>query len=114
MRHDQSDRKHSIFLFFGGFVELLLGRAETAIALLQKSLDRNPTYGCAQLFLMAALLLLGRKNEAARAAAGFREQYPDSRANDFEQLWLARSINSVYRAQIDPIFDRIRSLGIGG
>lgn len=114
MRHDQSDRKHSVFLFFGGFAELLLGRAETAIALLQKSLDRNPTYGCAQLFLMAALLLLGRKNEAARAAAGFREQYPDSRANDFEQLWLARSINPVYRAQIDPIFDRIRSLGIGG
>jgi DNA-binding SARP family transcriptional activator/TolB-like protein/Tfp pilus assembly protein PilF len=114
MRHDQSDRRHSIFLFFGGFAELLLGRTEVSLALLQKSLERNPTYGGAQLFLMAALLLLGRKSEAARAAAAFREQYPDSRANDFEQLWLARSINPVYRAQIDPIFERIRSLGIGG
>ena len=79
---------------------------------LQKSLERNPTYGAAGLFLAAALHLLGRMNEAARMAAEFREQYPGSRANDFEQLWLTRSVNPVYRAQIDPIFNRIRSLGI--
>lgn len=114
MRHDQSDRRHSIFFFFAGFAELLLGRTEAATGLLQKSLERNPTYGAAGLFLAAALHLLGRMNEAARMAAEFREQYPGSRANDFEQLWLTRSVNPVYRAQIDPIFNRIRSLGIGG
>lgn len=114
MRYDQSDRRHSIFFYFGGFAELLLGRTETAIGLLQKSLERNPSYGAAELFLVAALLLLGRKNDAARAAAGFREQYPESRANDIEQLWLSRSTNPIYRAQIDPVFDKIRSLGIGG
>jgi adenylate cyclase len=114
MRHNQSDRGHSIFFFFAGFAQLLLGRTEAATGLLQKSLERNPSYGAAGLFLPPALHLLGRTGEAARAAAGFREQYPDSRAADFEQLWLARSINPVYRAQIDPIFDSIRSLGIGG
>ncbi|MBV8119552.1 MAG: hypothetical protein JO081_06400 [Alphaproteobacteria bacterium] len=114
MRLDRTERRQSIFLFYGGFAELLLGRSEAALALLRKSLDLNPTYGTAQLFIMAALLVLGRKSEAARAATAFCEQYPQARTNDFEQLWLARSANPIYRAQIDPIFDRIRSLGIGG
>jgi DNA-binding SARP family transcriptional activator/TolB-like protein len=114
MRLDQTDRRQSIFFFFGGFAELLLGHTEVSIALLQKSLERNPSYGCAQLFLMASLSLIGRKAEAARAATAFREQYPASRANDFEQLWLARSTYPAYRAQIDPVFEKIRSLGVGG
>jgi DNA-binding SARP family transcriptional activator/TolB-like protein/Tfp pilus assembly protein PilF len=114
MSLDQSDRRHSVFYFFGGFAELLLGRTDGAIALLQKSLERNPSYGCAQLFLMGALSLVGRKAEAARAVTAFREQYPASRANDFEQLWLARSTCALYRAQIDPVFEKIRSLGVGG
>jgi tetratricopeptide (TPR) repeat protein len=114
MRHDQSDRRHSIFFFFAGFAQLLLGKTEAATALLQKSLERNPSYGAAELFLAAALHLLGRNSEAARAAAGFREQYPESRMIHLEKLWLARSANPVYRAQINPIFDRIRALGIGG
>ncbi|HEY2538171.1 MAG TPA: BTAD domain-containing putative transcriptional regulator [Stellaceae bacterium] len=114
MRLDRTDRRQSVFLFYGGFAELLLDRAEAALGLLRKSLELNPSYGTAQLFMIGALLLLGRKNEASRAATAFREQFPESRANDYEQLWLARSINPIYRAQIDPIFDRIRSLGIGG
>ncbi len=114
MQLDHTDRRQSIFLFYGGFAELLLGRAENSVTLLRKSLERNPTYGTAQLFLMAALLLLGHKSEAARAVTVFREQFPEARTSDFEQLWLARSTNSIYRAQIDPIFEKIRSLGIGG
>jgi len=114
MHFDQTDRRHSIFFFFGGFAELLLGRTEVSIALLQKSLERNPSYGCAQLFLMAGQSLIGREAEATRTATAFREQYPESRANDFEQLWLSRSACPAYRAQIDPIFDRLRSLGVGG
>ncbi len=111
---DPTDRRHSVFLFYGGFAELLLGRADAAIGWLRRSLERNPAYGTAQLFLMAALSLLGRKSEAARAAVSFREQYPEYPPNAFEQLWLARSTSPVYRAQIEPIFEKIRSLGIAG
>jgi DNA-binding SARP family transcriptional activator/TolB-like protein/Tfp pilus assembly protein PilF len=114
MRLDQTEHRHSIFLFFGGFAELLLGRTEVAIALLQKSLERNPSYGGARLFLIASLSLIGRRGEAARAAAAFREHYPQSRANAFEQLWLSRSACATYRAQIDPVFEKIRCLGVGG
>jgi TolB-like protein len=114
MRFDRTDRRQSIFLFFGGFAELLLGRTEQSIVLLRKSLDRNPTYGSAQLFLMGALSLIGRSSEAARAVASFREQFPDYPPNAFEQLWLSRSASLPYRAQVAPVFERIRSLGVAG
>jgi len=112
MRLDPADRRHSIWFFFGGFGELLLGRTEMSIKLLNKSLERNPSYGSAQLFLMAALALVGRRSEAERAATTFRAQYPAYRTDVFEQLWLSRSGSSTYRAQIHPLFEQIRTLGV--
>jgi DNA-binding SARP family transcriptional activator/TolB-like protein/Tfp pilus assembly protein PilF len=112
MRLDHTDRRHSIWFFFAGFAELLLGRTEMAIELLQKSLERNPGYGAAQLFFMAALSLIGHGGEAAETAASFRKQYPDYRTTTFEQLWLSRSGSSTYRVQIHPLFERIRTLGV--
>jgi DNA-binding SARP family transcriptional activator/TolB-like protein len=112
MRLDRTDRRHSIWYFFGGFAELLLGRPEAAIALLRKSLERNPSYGGAQLFLMAALSLTGQEGDAVQMASSFREQYPEHPANAFEQLWLSRSSSPTYRVQIEPVFDRLRALGI--
>ena len=112
MRLDPTDRRHSIWFFFGGFAELLLGRAEQAVGLLEKSLERNSSYGSGQLFLMAALSLLGRPGDAARMADTFRGQYPEYPANAFEQLWLSRSSAPTYRAQVQPLFEQIRSLGI--
>lgn len=111
---DQTDRRCSTWFFFGGFAELLLGRTEAAIALLRKSLDRNPIYGSAQLFLTAALSLSGRASEAARIAVSFRENFPEYRLNSFEQLWLSRSGSPAYRAQISPVFESIRGLGAAG
>jgi len=110
MRLDSTNRRHSIWYFFGGFAELLLGRTEAAIALLCKSLELNANYGAAQLFLMAALSLHGRSDEAARLAASFRSQNPEYPAHAFEQLWLSRSNSPVYRAQVYPLFERIRAL----
>jgi len=75
-------------------------------------LERNPSYGSAQLFLMAALSLVGRRSEASDTAASFRAQYPDYRTNTFEQLWLSRSACATYRAQIQPLFETICSLGV--
>ncbi len=114
MRLDLTDRRQSIFLFYGGFAELLLGRTEPSIDLLRKSLERNPTYGTAQLFMMAALSLIGRPSDAARVAASFREQFPEYPSNAFEQQWLSRSACPTYRAQINPVFEKIRSLGVAG
>jgi DNA-binding SARP family transcriptional activator/TolB-like protein/Tfp pilus assembly protein PilF len=112
MRLDPMDRRHSIWFCFGGFAELLLGRTEASIGLLQKSLERNPNYGMAQLFLMAALSLIGRRSEAAETAVSFRKQYPDYRTNTFEQLWLSRSASATYRAQMHPLIESVRALGV--
>lgn len=113
MRLDRADRRHSIWFFFGGFAELLIGRTDASIALLRKSLERNSSYGSARMFLIAALSLSGQYREAAEAAALFRQQYPDGPAGACEQLWLSRSRSATYRAQILPVFDTIRSLGVG-
>jgi len=112
MRLNRTDRRHSIWFFFGGFAELLVGRTEAAVALLEKSLERNRSYGSAQLFLMAALSLSGRRDEAAKVAASFQAQYPNCPAGAVEQLWFSRSASATYRAQILPVFGSIRELGV--
>jgi len=112
MRLDHADRRHSIWFFFGGFAELLVGHTDASISLLWKSLERNRSYGSARLFLIAALSLSGRNREAAEAAELFRLQYPDCPAGAFEQLWLSRSSSTTYRAQILPVLDTIRELGL--
>jgi tetratricopeptide (TPR) repeat protein len=110
MHFDWTDRRRSIFFFFGGFAELLLGRAHEAIVLFQKSLERNPTHGSAQLFLVVALSLTGQHSEAASMADAFRQHYLESPANAFEQFWLSRSASPAYRAQVYPLFESIRAL----
>jgi adenylate cyclase len=112
MRLNRTQRRHSIWFFFGGFAELLVGRTEVAIALLEKSLERNRSFGSAQLFLIAALSLSGRKDEAIKAAQSFRMQYPNCPSGAVEQLWFSRSASATYRAQILPLFERIRELGV--
>jgi TolB-like protein len=110
MQLDSADRTHSIWYFFGGFAELLLGHIEAAVALLEESLKRNPSYGSAQLFLMAALSLTRRHGEAVGIVASFCRQYPESPAHAFERLWLSRSPSPVYRAQVHPLFEKIRAI----
>ena len=112
MALDPTERRRSIWFFFGGFAELLLGRTEAAIDLLHQSLQRNPSYGATQLFLAAGQALAGRASEAARTAETFRAQYPEYSTNAFHQLWLARSACTTYRAQIQPLFEKIRDLGV--
>ncbi|MGC1889859.1 MAG: hypothetical protein WA709_27835 [Stellaceae bacterium] len=112
MRLDQADRRHSIWFFFAGFAELLIGHTDPSIALLRKSLELNGSYGSARMFLIAALSLSGQYREAAEAAASFHQQYPEGPTGACEQLWLARSGSATYRAQILPVFDTIRSLGV--
>ncbi len=112
MRLDPATRRHSIWFFFGGFAELLVGRVDRSIGLFQKSLERNPSYGSPLLFLVAALSLSGRRSEATQVAISFRQHYPDCPAVAFEQLWLSRSASTSYRAQISPLLERIRDLGV--
>jgi TolB-like protein len=111
IRLDPSDRRRSISFFFGGFAELLLGRTEAAIALLNRSLQHNPAYAPAQFFLMAALLATGRRSAADLMQESLRQHYPEYSVKAFERVWLSRSASPIYRAQVYPLFQNIWALG---
>ena len=111
IRLDPSERPRSVWLFFGGFAELLLGRTEAAIALLTRALRHNPTHTNSQFFLMAALLATGRRGAADLMQESLRQHYPGYSLKAFERLWLSRSASPVYRAQVYPLFENIWALG---
>jgi len=111
IRLDPSESRLCVWSFFGGFAELLLGRTEAAIALLNRSLQHNPTYAAAQFFLMAALLATGRRGAADQMLGSLRQHYPGYTLKAFERLWLSRSASPVYRAQVYPLFENIWTLG---
>jgi DNA-binding SARP family transcriptional activator/TolB-like protein len=112
MQLDSNERRDSIWFFFAGFSELLLGRTEDAIRLLSYSLERNPQYGSAQLFLATAQDACGRGADAKRTAAQFRSRYPGYRLDAFDNQWLRRAKTPAYRAQIHPLFERVRGLDV--
>jgi adenylate cyclase len=111
MRLDPSERPRSVWFFFGGFAELLLGRTEAAIALFNRSLQHDPTYAAAQFFLMAAVLATGRRGAADLMQESLRQRYPGYSVDAFERQWLLRSASPVYRAQVHPLFENIWRLG---
>jgi tetratricopeptide (TPR) repeat protein len=95
MRLDPTDRRHSIWFFFGGFAELLVGRDDLSIAMFKKLLERNPSYGSARLFLMAPWHCSDAP-PTPPSGRSFRSQCPTT-ANAFEQLWLSLALAYLWR-----------------
>jgi DNA-binding SARP family transcriptional activator/TolB-like protein len=108
-----SHRRPAVPWFFAGFAHLLLGHHELAIELLGKSLDANPDYGSAHLFLAAALWLSGRVEEAETAYEKFRQKFDHYQLSQFDSQWVSRSSAPAYRRQIAPIFGAIQDMAAG-
>jgi DNA-binding SARP family transcriptional activator/TolB-like protein len=106
------DRRQTVWWFFAGFGELLLGRPANSVCFLEKSLDRNPNYGTAQLFLAVALRQSCRTAEAARMMNSFKRNCPGYDRETFTAQWLSRSSSSSYRAQVAPVLEGARELGL--
>ena len=70
------------------------------------------TFALAPFLLTAALSAAGRHREASETAAKFRAQYPGYRTQALGQLWVSRSGSAAYRAQIQPLFEKMRGLGL--
>jgi len=111
IRLDPTESRLCVWSFFGGFAELLLGRTEAAIALLNRALQHNPTHTNSQFFLMVALLATGRRGAADLMQESLRQHYPGYSAQAFERLFLTRSASPVYRAQVYRLFANIWTLG---
>jgi hypothetical protein len=110
-RLDSPGNPRSVWCFFGGFTELLLGRTEPAIALLTRALQDNPTHSNSQFFLMAALLATGRRGAANLMQESLRQHHPGYSVQAFERMWLSRSASPVYRAQVHRLFTNVWALG---
>jgi DNA-binding SARP family transcriptional activator/Tfp pilus assembly protein PilF/TolB-like protein len=108
-----SHRRPAVPWFFAGFAHLLLGQHEPAIDLLGKSLDANPDYGSAHLFLSAALWLSGRVEEAETAYDRFRQRFDYYQLTQFDSQWVSRSTAPAYARQIAPIFGAIQAAAAG-
>lgn len=106
------NRRESVWCFFAGFAELLLGRPSAAVSFLEKSLNRNPGYGTAQLFLAAALRACGKRKEAENTMALFKASFAGYKQDAFTAQWLSRSRSPVYQAQIAPLAEELRQLGL--
>lgn len=106
------NRRQSVWWFFAGFAELLLGRPSAAVSFLEKSLNCNPGYGTAQLFLAAALRACGKRKEAESTMASFKASFAGYKQDAFTAQWLSRSRSPVYRAQIAPLAEELRQLGL--
>jgi tetratricopeptide (TPR) repeat protein len=106
------NRRQSVWWFFAGFAELLLGRPSAAVSFLEKSLNRNPGYGTAQLFLAAALRASGKRKEAENTMAIFKASFEGYKQDAFTAQWLSRSRSPVYQAQIAPLAEELRQLGL--
>jgi hypothetical protein len=107
-----SRRSVCVWSFFGGFTELLLGRTESAIALLTRALQDNPTHPNSQFFLMmAALLATGRGGAPDLMQESLRQHHPGYSVQAFERMWLSRSASPVYRAQVHRLFTNIWAAG---
>ena len=98
---------------YGDFECSYCGQAERVIRELLESHGDDVRYVWRHLPLNDVHPSAQLASEAAEAAALFRQQYPDGPAGACEQLWLSRSRSATYRAQILPVFDTIRSLGVG-
>ncbi len=110
LRMGGGERRQAIWWFFAGFAQLLLGNGSNALSLFRKSLECNPEYGSAQLFLTVALRQTGNSRDSLRAFTEFRTRFPQYEVAAFRQQWVARSQSQVYRSQIDPLFGHLRDV----
>jgi len=103
-------RRPAVPWFFAGFAHLLLGQSKTAIELLGKSLDANPDFGSAHLFLAAALWLEGRVTDAKTGYEKFRDRFEHYQLSQFDAQWVSRSNAPTYQRQITPIVGAIKAM----
>lgn len=112
LRAHPNDPASGAWLFLAGAGELLLGRHEQAVSLLESSLASDATAGTPRLFLAAAKSLGGELAAGQRVLVDFRERYPAYRLRDFTQQFVTRSRHPTYRRQVEVVLQQLRELGL--
>ncbi len=106
------DPNLSIWYFFAGAGELLLGHDQAAIMWLEKSRAANRVYTTPYVWLAAAYGLTGRSDEAAANLTELRRLARDFGLARFRAQWVDRSDNAVFRGQIARVVAGLKAGGI--
>jgi TolB-like protein/class 3 adenylate cyclase/Tfp pilus assembly protein PilF len=98
------------WMVFAAFAKLGLGRDEEAVAWLNRCFELSPLPPMAQFFLAAALVRLGRIEDAREAARAGLELNPSFTLSRYRSLRL--SDNPVYLAYRERIYEGMRMAGV--
>lgn len=103
-----SPRRLAAALYFRGFANTLFSNYDEAIKDLKHSMTINPGYGSANLALIAAAALAGRK-DVYMAVRCFKERYPHFRAGILDYMWVERSSCAEYHRFVKPMVGIVKS-----
>jgi TolB-like protein len=106
------DPSLSIWYFFAGAAELVLGHDAAAIQWLEKSAAANQTYSTAYVWLTAAYALTGRTADAVKSREEAKRLGRFFDLRRFRLQWAERSDNPVFRRQIARVVKALRTAGV--
>ena len=112
LRLSPRDTMAYIWMYFAGLAKLHLGKYEQAIAWFRRAIEANRNYPAANFNLAAALAQLGRLDEARSAVSAGLALNPAFTVSRAGAALTARSDDSTYLPQLEPIFEGMRKAGI--
>jgi TolB-like protein/class 3 adenylate cyclase len=112
LRLSPRDKSAYIWMNTAGLAKLHLGSYEEAVAWFRRSVEANRNFPAPSLNLAAALVLLGRLDEARSAAKAGLALNPALATSRIRAAWTARSDDPTFLAGAERILDGMRKAGL--
>ena len=113
LRGLQDDPSLPIWHLFEGIAELHCGNLDGAITALSDSINIDPRYGSARLWIAGSQYIGGRRSEAKAHMETFRARHPAYTLSEFEATWGAsRTHDTEYLARNRVVADALIALDL--
>ena len=112
LRLSPRDTLAYIWMTDAGLAKLHLGSWEQAAAWYRRAIEANRNFPIGYFQLAAALVQLGRLDEARSAAKAGLALDPSFAVSRIRAVWTAISDDPTYVAQLEPIFEGLRRAGL--
>ena len=112
LRLSPRDTLAYVWMTNAGLAKLHLGGWEQAVAWFRRAIEANRNNPHPQFLLAAALVQLGRLDEARSAVEAGLILNPTYAISRVRAAWTTRSDDPTYLAQLEPILDGLRKAGV--
>jgi TolB-like protein/class 3 adenylate cyclase len=112
LRLSPRDTMTFIWAQIPGQANFCLGKWEQAVAWLRRSIDANRNFPIAHFQFAAALARLGQLDEARSAVKSGLALSPAFAISRARTMWTGCSDDPTYLAQLEPLFESMRSAGV--